>query len=129
MKINAYLESKGYTVIDLDNLGAGYIQKYNMPYTYNHEKDKVVLDDDFILWADEQMQLGQGAVRIDNHKIAILDDVDYLGSKFIDVRFCLLDGRTAVTAFDYESENRVIFVKKFNADGGMWVDLNRISFL
>lgn len=129
MNINAYLESKGYTVIDLDNLGAGYIQKYNMPYTYNHEKEKVVLDDDFVIWADEQLLLGQGTVKIDNRTVAILGDVDYLGSKFIDVEFCLLDGDTVVTATDYESENRLIFIKRPHCDGGEWVKLNRISFL
>ena len=129
MKINAYLESKGYTVIDLDNLDAGCIQKFNMPYTYNHENDKVVLDDDFIIWADEQLKLGNNALRVDNRKIAFLDDADYLGSKFIDVEFCLLDGNTIVTATDYQTENKVIFVKLLGEDCGMWVDLYRISFL
>lgn len=122
-----FLRDKGYTVIDLDNLQAGFIKKFSMPYTYDSSGDEVVLDQDFFTWAKRQTDFIQITVRKFAVKENANQDLFTKANILIDSELCIYDGKACIVT-DYADNGHQVFIKFFGDDCGTWVNTDLVRF-
>ena len=117
-----YLMERGYTIIDINNLEAGFIYKFNLPYTFNHEGDEVVEDDDFEIWGDKKALELPDYVKVSSAVYAFKEVIG-----FTDVPFVLWRGDEIVIALDCDNKGKT-FIETVTEDR-KWVCDSELSFI
>lgn len=119
-----YLVERGYTIIDINNLEAGFIYKFNLPYTFNHEGDEVVEDEVFEIWGDRKVLESPNYVKLSSSVYAFKE---VRGFDFTDVPFVLWRGNEVVQALDIDGKGKTLI----EAVTGVreWISDSELSFI